>query len=142
VRGGYRARLIGKTAEYSLKKRLEKAGWSVMRAPASGARSSEAVPDIVALKAGRILMFEVKLRDKPRSIYIEEHKYTGIMNYARRAGAQVYLAVKVRGEDDFRVLPWSEAERVELRNGVWYVFYKEKLDRAKTLTQLLSELGA
>lgn len=142
MRGGYRPRAVGKAAEHQLRRRLERAGWSVLRAPASGARSNTAVPDIVAMKQGRILVFEVKLRDKPRSIYIEEYKYEGVKKYAENAGAKAFLAVKIRGEEDFRVLPWEEAERVKLRNGTWYVFYKEKLDRARRLAELLAELEA
>lgn len=137
MRGGAEARRRGKAVELQLLHRLRRLGWSVLRAPGSGARYSAPVPDIVALKKGMALVFEVKLRDKPRSIYIEEPKYLGVKEYAENAGAQAYLAVKIKGEQDFRVVPWYRAERVELRNGVWYVFYKEVLDNAITLSQLL-----
>jgi len=141
MRGGAEARRRGKAVELQLLHRLRRLGWSVLRAPGSGARYSAPVPDIVALKRGQALVFEVKLRNKPRSIYIEETKYLGVKEYAENAGARAYLAVKIKGEQDFRVVPWYRAERVELRNGVWYVFYKEKLDRAISLSQLLKEIS-
>lgn len=131
----------GKRAELALVERLRRAGWSVLRAPASGARSKEPVPDVVAVKKGRVLVFEVKYRAFPRSIPVPEQKYMAIKRHAEQAGGRAYLAVKLKGEDDFRVIPWEEAERTVTTYGVMYVFYKHAIDRARKLTELLAESG-
>ena len=140
-RGGARARIIGRRVEHLLRKRLERAGWSVLRAPASGAGSSTPVPDIIAVKGGHVLVFEAKYRTKPRSIFIEPWKYDGIRRWAENAGAAAFLAVKIRGEDDFRVVPWERAEHYTSERGEWYVFYKDVIDRAETLAELLARLA-
>lgn len=134
---GAEPRRIGKAAELRLADYLRRRGWSVIRAPASGARSKQPLPDIVAMKGGRILVLEVKYRETPRSIYIEEEKYIGIKEYAENAGAEAYLVVKIRGEEGYRAVEWSRAEKQVLSNGAWYVFYKHVIDRAKSLDTVL-----
>ena len=49
--------------------------------------------------------------------------------------------MKIRGEDDFRVVPWEQAEHYTSERGEWYVFYKDVIDRAETLTELLARLA-
>ena len=134
-------RALGKMAELGLVRRLRRAGWSVLRAPASGARSREPVPDVVAVKHGVILMFEVKYRARSRSIYMDAAKWDKLRRYAEQAGAELYLAVKLRGEDDYRVLGWDVAEHVRMDDKEYMAWYKEVIDRAGTLTDLLARIA-
>lgn len=138
-RGGARSRALGKSAELRLARLLERLGWSVVRAPASGARRRNPVPDVIAMKRGVILMFEVKYRDDARSIYIEAEKYEGIKRFAENAGARVYLAVKLRGSEEWLVLPWSKAEKTTLKGRPAYAFYKHVIQSAIPLERLLQD---
>lgn len=128
----------GKWAELRLMQILKRAGWSVLRAPSSGSGYRESVPDVVAVKKGRVLVFEVKYRQSSRSIPLPEEKYMAVKKYAEQAGGEAYLAVKLKGEKDFRVIPWEEAERQETGRGVFYVFYKHVIDGARSLAELLA----
>ncbi len=75
--------------------KLWKAGLAAIRAPASGARAKHVFyPDVVAIYSGKVLVFEVKYRGEPGPIYIDREKLEKLREFARRAGGEVYIAVK------------------------------------------------
>lgn len=73
---------------------LRDRGFAVIRAPASGSKRKDPIPDIIALKHGIILLIEVKSRKEPDKVYIEKWQAEGILDFARKSGGEVFLAIK------------------------------------------------
>lgn len=136
-RGGSAPRLWGRGAEYRVMRLLRRHGWRVLRAPASGARRREPVPDIVAMRNGRIVMFEVKLRNPMRTVYLDEIKYLGLKRYAEESGGDLYLAVVPGDVRDTRVVEWSKAELYETSRGRYYVFRKHVIEHSPTIYDVI-----
>lgn len=89
------SRAKGYRAERELVTSLWRHGFAVIRAPASGARVRNAIyPDIVAIYRGRIYAIEVKYHSST-PIYIPRHQVTKLLEFARRAAAEAYIAVKM-----------------------------------------------
>jgi Holliday junction resolvase len=89
----------GFEAERELVRKLWRKGFAVVRAPASGAKAKRIIyPDVVAIYQGRVLVFEVKTRSKLEAIYIEGDKVLKLKEFARRAGGEAFIAVKIKGE--------------------------------------------
>ncbi|MCX8184344.1 MAG: Holliday junction resolvase Hjc [Sulfolobales archaeon] len=90
------SRSRGYRAERELVTQLWKKGFAVVRAPASGSKIKRAAyPDVVAIKKGRVAVFEVKSRSKEESIYIDREQIVKLVEFAERAGGRAYVAVKL-----------------------------------------------
>ncbi len=101
-----RRRRIGFQHERELAIKLWKMGFAVMRAPASGAKASRTkYPDLVAMRNGKIFVFEVKTREKPSTIYIDRGQVMKVIEFARRAGGLAFIAVKIRDGSQWRFIP-------------------------------------
>jgi Holliday junction resolvase len=89
------ARRRGFNAERELARILWENGFAVVRGPASGARARHIVyPDLVALYHGKIFVFEIKYRHAT-TIYITLEQVRKLLEFASRAGAEPYIAVKI-----------------------------------------------
>ncbi|NOZ89022.1 MAG: Holliday junction resolvase [Crenarchaeota archaeon] len=128
------ARRRGFDAERELALRLWSKGFAVVRGPASGSRARRLIyPDLVALYHGRIFVFEVKYRRSGGPLYVEAEQARRLEEFARRAGGEAYIAVKVprRG---WRLVPLESAAYTpsgRLRIG------EEELETAPTLEEFI-----
>ena len=92
-----KSRQRGFNAERELARILWRHGFAVVRGPASGARTRKLFyPDLIAIYKGKIFVIEVKYRSTPRSaIYINREKTDKLIDFAKRAGGKVVIAVKI-----------------------------------------------
>lgn len=113
---GGRAR--GYRAERELVIKLWRRGFAVMRAPASGSKVKRAMyPDVVAIKRGRVAVFEVKSRSKEETMYLDREQVKKMIEFAERAGGKAFVAIKISGRD-WVFIP---AERLEPTNSAYRV---------------------
>jgi Holliday junction resolvase len=113
-----RLRRKGYRYELELSAKLYGLGYATMRAPASGKGGK---PDVVALKKGRIVAFEVKVRSRARAIYIPWYEVERLKTWAERAGATAYIAVKRLDINEWRLFPLDMLERT---NGYYRISRK------------------
>ena len=78
--------------ERRLEKYIEKHGFFVTRVPASGSRSKEYKPDIIAIRRDRILIIEVK--DTDGELYINSRQVEGLKKIKEITGAVVLICKK------------------------------------------------
>ena len=108
---GGSARRRGFSYERDLVARLWSQGFAVMRAPASGARVRRSVaPDVVAAKNGVIMVFEVKTMRKPRTLYLRRSQVERLAEFARRAGGEAMIAVRILDGRGWRFIPLDRLE--------------------------------
>jgi len=108
-----------------------------MRAPASGAKIKRAkYPDVVAIKKGRVAVFEVKSRSKEGAVYVDKEQVEKLLNFAERAGGKAYIAVRIAGRG-WLFVPLSKLEDT----GSSYKVSRESLDEGMTIEQLEVDLG-
>ena len=101
----------GFRAERELVRKLWKMGFAAIRGPASGAKVKKSVyPDVVAIRNGLVLVFEVKYRRKPDTIYIPRHQVEKIVEFARRASGVPLIAVRIGELKEWKVIQISELE--------------------------------
>jgi Holliday junction resolvase len=109
--------------ELELQARLVGLGYSTMRAPASGKGGK---PDVIAVRKGRVVVFEVKVRSKPKDIYISKIEVNRLKAWAERAGAEAYIAVRLLDPPEWKLIPLDRLQetpgyyrisRTELWNG-------------------------
>lgn len=132
-----RGRSRGYRAERDLVILLWKRGFAVMRAPASGSKIKRAMyPDIVAIKKGKIVVFEVKSRSKEETIYIGSEQIRKLLEFTTRGGGRAYIAVKIPGKD-WLFIPVEQLEPTT--SG--YRISRESLKGALSLNQLEVVLG-
>ena len=101
----------GFRAERDLVRRLWRMGFAAIRGPASGARVRHSVyPDVVAIRNGLVLVFEVKYRRKPDTIYIPQRQVEKIVEFARRASGVPLIAVRIGELKEWKIIRVSELE--------------------------------
>lgn len=106
-----KARARGFRAERELVTRLWRMGFAVMRGPASGAKIRRSVyPDVVAIKDRKVFVFEVKVRSRPSSIYVDRSQLNKVIEFARRASGEAVLAVRISSLRIWKAIPISEAD--------------------------------
>ncbi|MBI2583537.1 MAG: hypothetical protein HYW25_02620 [Candidatus Aenigmarchaeota archaeon] len=81
----------GYRSERELLHLLYKQGWAVIRAPRSG-RVGIPTPDIVAAKAGRLVVIECKSRAE--AFAVEKEQLLQLAEWEQRAGAKAYIGWK------------------------------------------------
>ena len=131
-------RLRGYRTERELVNTLWKLGFAVMRAPASGAKIRKAdYPDIVAIRKGKVAVFEVKLRKDLTTIYIDGEQYRKLMSFSERAGGLAFIAIKVPKEG------WRfvRADGLQKTKKGSYRVGKKQIAEGMTLKGVLTELG-
>ena len=130
-------RVKGYTAERELVIKLWKLGFAVMRSPASGSKIRKAkYPDVVAIKSGKVLVFEVKSRSKAENIYLRSEQVEKLREFTERSGGQAYIVIKLSGSD-WRVIELECLEKMPNGN---YRLSKELIMKSKTLDELLRNL--
>ncbi len=108
----------GFSHERDLLMKLWKKGFAVMRAPASGARARRfAVPDLVAIRNGVVLAFEVKTMREVRDLYVPGHQVFKLMEFVKRSGGHAFIAVKIVGHGTgWRFIPIDKIEKTPAGN--------------------------
>lgn len=130
-------RVKGYAAERELVVKLWRLGFAVMRAPASGSKIRKAkYPDVVAIKSGKVLVFEVKSRSKLENIYLRSEQVEKLREFAERSGGQAYIAIKLSGSD-WRVVELELLEKIPNGN---YRLSRELILKSRTLDELLRNL--
>ncbi len=124
-------------AERELVRKLWRMGFAAIRAPASGAKVKKSVyPDVVAIYRGKVLVFEVKSRKKLCTIYIPHRQLVRLEEFARRAGGEAYIAIKLGDLKTWKVVALSsiicEGDRCRIP--------KDVIENSKDLSQLLAEV--
>ena len=108
---GGSARRRGFSYERDLVARLWSHGFAVLRAPASGARARRTVaPDVVAIREGFVLVFEVKSMKKPGTLYLRKMQVDRLEEFARRAGGKAMIAVRILDGRGWRFIPLERLE--------------------------------
>ncbi|MEM4659072.1 MAG: Holliday junction resolvase Hjc [Sulfolobales archaeon] len=127
----------GYRAERELVALLWKRGFAVMRAPASGSKVKKAMyPDVVAIRNGRVAVFEVKSRSREETIYIDKEQVMKMIEFTKRAGGSAYIAIRIPGRDWVFV----PIERLE-PTGSSYRVGKEVIAEGLSIEQLEVALG-
>jgi len=95
----------GREYEYNLMRKLKEMGYFVIRAPASGrAVKRFFYPDVIAIRKGRILLFEVKYRSKSKAIQIHKYVYKKMKEVEEKTGGKYYIAYYMKPLRAFRFL--------------------------------------
>jgi Holliday junction resolvase len=81
----------GSDFERAIVAEFSERGWVAFRAAGSG-KADRFLPDVVALKAGRVLIVECKATTKDRLSL--KPAILALAEYSRRAGADAYVAVR------------------------------------------------
>ena len=81
--------------ERELVNRLERLGFAVLRAPASGSGTKSDRPDMVAGRRGFYVALEVKTTSR-RVLYIRGESIDQLVRFSKKFGAEPYLAVKFK----------------------------------------------
>lgn len=119
----------GFRVERELANKLWSLGFAVMRGAASGAGARKRfVPDIVAMRNGKIVILEVKYRSRANeTIRIEFSRISKLLEFARRAGGKVYIAVKY-GKESWKFIPIEDIEKFE-KDSTGFKLKKEIIDK-------------
>ena len=131
-KGGLEARRKGFEHERELARRLFREGFAVIRAPASGAKVFRLIyPDVVAIYKNKVLVFEVKAYSSLRVVYIDARRYERLMTFAERSGGEAFLAFKLIGSGEWRLVPFTKLEKTKsgvYRCGIGQLEIAEKLE--------------
>ncbi len=127
----------GARIERELVRKLWKHGFAAIRAPASGSKVKHAVyPDVVAIYHGKVYVFEVKTREKLETVYIPKQQVEKLLEFARRAGAKAYIALKIRSLNQWFIVPIEKLENM----GTRYRIGLTVLKTAQTLEQFITSV--
>jgi len=103
---------VGKAIEYKLVSILHRHGFLVVRAPASGRRCRRIYyPDVVAVKNGKTFIFEVKLLNKPKTLWIKIRHYYRLKEVEERSNGKAFIAVYVADLKEFRFIPLEKINK-------------------------------
>lgn len=102
-------KIRGIYAERELVVKLWKLGFAVIRGPASGSRVKKSVyPDLVIIKNKHIFVLEIKSRSKLSNIYIDREQIEKLKEFARRAGGEALVAIKISSLRIWKAIPITQ----------------------------------
>lgn len=122
----------GSAVERYIVSRLRDKGFAVLRAPASGSKRKDHIPDIIALKSGVIILIEVKSRRNGKKIYIEKEQAEGINDFAKKSGGELFLAAKIN-----RVLRFIKFYEIRRTEGGNYAVDLETIEKGMDIDELV-----
>uniref|UniRef100_A0A7C5YYA1 Crossover junction endodeoxyribonuclease Hjc n=1 Tax=Ignisphaera aggregans TaxID=334771 RepID=A0A7C5YYA1_9CREN len=133
-----KARARGFRAERELVTKLWKMGFAVIRGPASGAKIRRSIyPDVVAIKDRKIFVFEVKVRSKPSSIYIDRNQLSKVIEFARRASGEALLAIRITSLKIWKAIPFNEIN-IDSATSNRIKISRDVIDRSEDLFSYIS----
>ncbi|MEJ2771101.1 MULTISPECIES: Holliday junction resolvase Hjc [unclassified Stygiolobus] len=127
----------GTSLERYIVSKLRDRGFAVIRAPASGAKRKDHVPDIIAMKSGVIILIEMKSRKNGSRIYIERKQAEGIKEFARKSGGELFIGAKI--DKELRFVKFDSLRKTEIGN---YVVDIETLSIGLTFDDLVRYVDA
>ncbi|MQL55158.1 Holliday junction resolvase Hjc [Acidianus ambivalens] len=127
----------GTSVEHYILSSLRDKGFAVVRAPASGSKRKDPIPDIIAMKNGVILLIEVKSRKEKNKVYVPRSQAEGIINFAKKSGGELFLAVKF--PKFLKFIPFSKLRITESGN---YVADEEVIEEGLSLEDLVRAVEA
>ena len=87
---------LGARLENQLANLLWGMGFAVVRGPSSGSGARRRFqPDLVAIRSGKILVFEVKRGHEGRPLYLRASQVEKLAEFASRAGGEAFIAVHI-----------------------------------------------
>ncbi|MEM4481482.1 MAG: Holliday junction resolvase Hjc [Desulfurococcaceae archaeon] len=105
-------RARGFSHERDLVRKIWDQGLAVIRAPASGSKAKKTMyPDIVAIYKGKVVVIEAKTIKRAKTIYLEPYQVEKLLEFAKRASGESYIAVKVVGTGEWIFVSASKVER-------------------------------
>lgn len=118
--------------------KLWKRGFFAMRSPASGRKASKIFyPDVIAIKQGKTLIFEVKLRKHRDTIHIHEFKIRKLRELEQRTNGKAYVAVKVSEDKKWYFFPLEVLETQVHKSSKRYVITVKMYEDAYSLSDIL-----
>jgi len=127
----------GVRAERQLANKLWQLGFAVMRGGSSGGGVRKRfVPDLVAMRNGRIIVLEVKYRSEEVPIPIERERLEKLLDFAKRAGGIAYIAVKY-GSKEWKFIPVTALLNQNTNTKYVYVMPEQVEKHGLTLRQLI-----
>jgi len=122
----------GSNVERQIVNKFRERGFAVIRAPASGSKRKDHVPDIIVMKSGIIVLIEMKSRKNNGRVYIKRDQGLGIAEFARKAGAELFIGVKYPKQIYF--VKFENLKRTENGN---FLIDDEVLKAALTFEELV-----
>jgi len=122
----------GSAVERYIVSKLRDKGFAVLRAPASGSKRKDNVPDIIALKSGVILLIEVKSRRSNNKVYISKEQVEGIKEFTRKAGGELFIAIKIN-----KLLKFVRAQDLRETEGGNYVVDTKAIEKGIDMDDLV-----
>jgi Holliday junction resolvase len=120
----------GSSVERLILSLLRDRGFAVIRAPASGSKRKDSIPDIIALKYGYIMLIEVKSR-RSGKVYISREQAEGILEFSRKSGGELFIGVKL--PKILKFVPFSKLRKTDGGN---YVIDDNILEEGYTIDAL------
>ena len=132
----------GFAAERELVLHLWRHGFAAMRAPASGARAKRVFyPDVIAIYRGKIFVFEVKRRKKLATLSLEKKKVENLLDFAKRAGAVAYIAIKISSIREWMLVRLDNTLTDKLKEGKKFTLASETIkERGISLKNFIREV--
>jgi len=106
----------GSSIEREVVSKLRDKGFAVIRAPASGSKRKDPVPDIIALKSGVIILIEMKSRKEGDRIYVKREQAEGLLEFKEKSGGLLFLGVKK--PKILKFIPFDRLRKTEAGNYV------------------------
>lgn len=121
--------------ERELVRKLDKLGFAVLRAPASGSRTKLDRPDILAGRKSFCLALEVKTTAK-NILYLEKASVSQLLRFSEKFGAKAMVAVKFKHKGKGWLL--LEPRELSPTTRGYRVAFKEALKTGKSLEYLVT----
>ncbi len=123
----------GRYAEYKLMLILKNSGYFVLRAPASGSRVKRFnYIDVIAIKRGIILLFEVKRKIQRDTITIRKEQIEKLKRAEELTGGHAYIAVYIDKDKRFYFFSLDQLED----RGNHYLLSAYEFDNAKWIEEI------
>ncbi|MFH1327729.1 MAG: Holliday junction resolvase Hjc [Candidatus Bathyarchaeota archaeon] len=114
----------GIAEERDLVNKLDRLGFAVLRAPASGSRTKLDRPDIIAGRVGLHLALEVKSTHQ-KTLYVKKESIHQLMRFAEKFGAKGLLAIKFKHQcpdwillDPSLLTPTEKGYKINLKSAI------------------------
>ena len=126
----------GVREERELVNLLDKLGFAVLRAPASGSRTRLDRPDILAGRRGFIVALEVKSTSK-KALYVRGESIAQLKRFSERFGAKPFLAVKFK----YSRVGWLliDAESIKIEGKGFRLTFEDAVKRGLTPEALVTK---